>query len=143
MKTKIAVLILTLFMTAPTFAQDKPKDPSNQDSGILSLERQIILKDHSKEETISINIDKEVKAFMLSVQTQVMEGKLTVEIYDPNQNKEGAFSVGTQLNSSIEELAKGQINIELFDPQKGTWIIRIKPEKAYGDINISSLTSYN
>lgn len=142
MKTKIAILTLMILMAVPAFAQDvSPAYYSN--SNALNLERQIRLKDHNKEEIISIDIDKKVKVFMLSVQTKVGAGKLTIEIYDPNQNKEGMFSVGTQLKSSIEEMAKGQINKEFFEPQEGIWTIKIIPEKAYGDILISSQTRYN
>lgn len=142
MESRVRLLFILLFISVSALAQDKSGEVRPPNNDVLNLERQIRFKDHSNNETISIEIDNDVNVFFLNVKTKVDGGKLTIEIYDPNQNKEGTFTIGTQLNLSVEELAKGEINKEFYEPQSGTWTIKIIPEKAYGDVIIYSQTSY-
>lgn len=72
------------------------------------------------------------------IDTSVTSGKLTIEIYDSNEKKQGTFSVGTQLNIENSERAQGNINKSLIDPQAGNWKVKIIPINAKGMIQINT-----
>ena len=80
--------------------------------------------------------------FELMIETSVSSGKLTIEIYDSNEKKQGTFSVGTQLNIQNFEYAHGKINKSLIEPKAGNWKIKIIPINAIGSIQIKTTSFF-
>lgn len=137
---KIAVLLVFL-ISLTTFAQQQQNETNTSEinqSSSFSFRRTIQLDEQKKTEEIIIEIEKQTKRFDLSIETSVTSGKLTIELYDSNEKKQGTFSVGTQLNTRNSERAQGTINKSLIDPQAGNWIVKIISLNAKGMIQIST-----
>lgn len=139
MKKRAVLLVFLISLT--TFAQkqnnETNKNEINQSTN-FNFQRTIQLDEHKKNEEIIIKIEKQTKKFELMIDTSVTSGKLTIEIYDSNEKKQGTFSVGTQLNIENSERAQGNINKSLIDPQAGNWKVKIIPFNAKGMIQIST-----
>lgn len=138
MYQKSFLVIISLFIATFAFAQGQSNE-TTQETG-FEFERNIRLEKHSKEETITLSIVKDTKAMELKITSLVFAGKLTIEIYDSNNKKQGRFSVGTQLNIKDAETAKGKITKSLIEPEVGDWKIKIIPENADGQIKIQTMT---
>jgi hypothetical protein len=65
-------------------------------------------------------------------------GKLTIEVYDPNEVKQGNFTIGKQLDSGKKEMVTGNIVKNLTEPQSGKWKVKIIPSNATGTIVIKT-----
>lgn len=143
LKYLFAFSLLSLILFADlTFAQ----------STDMTLERTISLPGDSKTEEIIVNVDEKLVHLVLTIKSTVSLGELSIEIYDPNGEKHGNFTVGNQLSSantiSIKkqegvvsgknEIVNGTINKIIRQPMIGNWIIKIIPNKAKGRINIQS-----
>ena len=127
-----SLLSLSLF-AGLTFAQ----------STNMKLERTINLSGDSKTEEITVNVDEKLIHLMISIKSTVSLGELSIEIYDPNGEKHGNFTVGNQLNSASSvpgkrEIVNGTINKIVRQPMMGNWTIKIIPTKARGEINIQT-----
>lgn len=142
MKKRIAYLIVTvLFFSITTFAQSQDlKSTSSTSSGIVhrdrvDSQRNIRLEKDSKSKEIIITIKKKALEFNILINSSVSNGKLTIEIYDPKNEKQGNYTVGTQVNN---ELVKGRIqkSLHLVDP--GDWKIKIIPSEATGEIFVET-----
>jgi|TARA_B110000090_G_C13229843_1_gene388126 hypothetical protein len=139
MKKRAVLLVFLISLT--TFAQKQNNETNkteiNQYTN-FNFQRTIQLDEHKKNEEIIIKIEKQTKKFELMIDTSVTSGKLTIEIYDSNEKKQGTFSVGTQLNIENSERAQGNINKSLIDPQAGNWKVKIIPINAKGMIQINT-----
>ena len=67
-------------------------------------------------------------------------GSLTMEIYNPNNTKQGQFSVEGQVkknvSGNIEEMVSGNLVKNLENPTQGTWIIKLIPKNVTGTMNV-------
>lgn len=139
MKKRAVLLVFLISLT--TFAQKQNNETNKTEinqSTNFNFQRTIKLDEHKKNEEIIIKIEKQTKKFELMIDTSVTSGKLTIEIYDSNEKKQGTFSVGTQLNIENSERAQGNINKSLIDPQAGNWKVKIIPINAKGMIQINT-----
>jgi hypothetical protein len=139
MQKKAILLVFLISLT--TFAQKQNNETNKTEinqSTNFNFQRTIQLDEHKKNEEIIIKIEKQTKKFKLMIDTSVTSGKLTIEIYDSNEKKQGTFSVGTQLNIENSERAQGNINKSLIDPQAGNWKVKIIPINAKGMIQINT-----
>lgn len=139
MKKRAVLLVFLISLT--TFAQKQNNETNKTEinqSTNFNFQRTIQLDEHKKNEEIIIKIEKQTKKFELMIDTSVTSGKLTIEIYDSNEKKQGTFSVGTQLNIENSESAQGNINKSLIDPQAGNWKVKIIPINAKGMIQINT-----
>ncbi|WP_434035711.1 hypothetical protein [Formosa sp. 4Alg 33] len=139
MKKRAVLLVFLISLT--TFAQKQNNETNKTEinqSTRFNFQRTIQLDEHKKNEEIIIKIEKQTKKFELMIDTSVTSGKLTIEIYDSNEKKQGTFSVGTQLNIENSERAQGNINKSLIDPQAGNWKVKIIPINAKGMIQINT-----
>jgi len=140
MKNRTILLVLTLLLSITTFAQTQNNQTERKQATEFKFRRDIQLEDCKENEEIIISIAKNIKEFKLMIETSVSEGKVTVEIYDSNENKQGIFSVGTQLDIQNSEIATGTINKALLEPQEGNWKVKIISTKAKGIITINTLS---
>jgi hypothetical protein len=143
MKNRTILFAITLLLSLTTFvqAQDNQtiKTEKRQATEFKFL-RSIQLEDCKKNEEIIITIAEHTKEFKLMIETSVSSGKLTVEIYDSNDKRQGNFSVGNQLGFENAEHAQGWINKALTEPEAGDWKVKIIPTNAKGIILINTLT---
>ena len=139
MKKRTATSIICIILLSITaLAQTQESDESLiKDSWTkVNLQRTIQLEGDSKSVEVLINIQSNVQRFEFSINSSVHSGKLTIEVYDPKGTKRGNFTIGTQLNSELEETANGDIRKSLFEPHSGDWKVKIIPTKASGTIRI-------
>jgi hypothetical protein len=138
MKT-ISIIFSILFLTISLVGTSQSKEPAQtNESTYVNLERSILLGPESKTEEITIDVESGAQRFELLVKSTISSGKVTVEIYDHENTKQGNFIVETQANSAKKEMATGNIRKSLFEPENGTWTIKIIPVQANGSINIKS-----
>ena len=138
---KTFVIILSIFLITPFTGINQTKESiKTQESNSLNLERSILLSPDSKTEEITIDIKSGSQRFDLLVKGSISDGKESVEIYDHQNTKQGDFIVETQAESAQKEIATGNFRKSLFEPEQGTWTIKIIPLKATGTINIKSKT---
>ncbi len=132
---KLVTAVVLFLMTTPlVFAQ--------HDGCHSSLSRSIKLDKSSKKEEIKIEVADNVKSLNIGLNSTISEGSLTVEIFDPKGDKQGNFSVESQLSSSSSnsgknsEMVCGQLNKTISDPIQGDWVVKLKPKKVTGKVQI-------
>lgn len=134
---KLVLIISTLFfLPFISFSQNVQRGEKNTK---LNMSRFIKLKQSSSQQVIVIEVDNNTATFEYLIETTVNSGELTVEILNPNGEREGIFSVGTQLSLVASEIAKGTITDSFSMPKPGEWKIIIKPKLASGEISIQHL----
>ncbi len=133
MKKLVIIVIILLFLPFNSFSQNSENDRNKSN---LNMSRFIELKQSGSVEEVIIDIDKNTFMFEYLIETSITSGKLTIEILNPNNERKGYFSVGTQLNLVESEIAKGSITDSFSMPIEGKWKIIFKPELASGEISI-------
>lgn len=131
----ITTVIITLFLCVGAYAQTTE----------FLTTRNLGFKESSKVQNVEIKISDNTEALRLSITCGVKKGNVTIEIYDPANEKQGEFSVESMesddndsLFSILKEGVTGQINKHISKPQKGTWIIKFIPKNANGRVEIQS-----
>lgn len=137
--------LLALIFTAPTMLKGQSKNESVQiqSSTEVELRRSLTFEKDSKNEDISISINKKILRLDLLVGAKVDEGKIIVEIYSPSGKKEWDITVGNQTNSNKNEVVYGTIKKMLIEPEAGDWIVKLKPENATATIDIRTKSVEN
>jgi len=130
---KLIILIVSVFLLVPmTNAQEKTA---------FNTARNLKLENESKEQQISIDVSDEYDTFALSIDSNIHEGKLSIEIFDPSGEKQGNFSIGCQVgganNPTTKEVVQGQFRKTFQKPKKGKWVVKIIPQNAHAQINIT------
>ncbi len=102
--------------------------------------RTIELEDSSDNEAIKLEVEDNTECLQIGVNSTIKSGSLTMEIFDPKGDKQGNFSVESQISSNAKkkELVCGQLNKTFKEPIAGTWTVRLKPKRVTGKINIHS-----
>ena len=131
---------------------------SGQDATTFNLERQIILNGESENIEILLSVSEQDNTLNLKIQSKIREGELTIEIYDPKNEKKGNYSIGsqvknTQSNSNKTDMDKelellgtligvrkesvqGTITRTIKDPVKGNWVVKIIQKNVKGLVTI-------
>lgn len=116
----------------------------------FKIRRTISLNGDSQKDTVVLKIEKQTSVLELQIISRVSLGELTIEIYNPAGEKEGNYSVGSQIkadrikslngsdNKGKQETVHGEINRELIGPMVGDWKIAVIPSTAKGDVIIIS-----
>lgn len=134
----ILILFTFLFISQISFSQ----------SSTFDLNRQVNLypKD-SEDKNIILNVTKNTYALSLNISCKVLLGDLTIELYDPNDVKQGEFSIESQMEGKIpligndeneREVVEGNIRKDISNPIVGNWLIKLIPDKTVARINIKS-----
>ena len=129
---------------------------SGQNATQFNLERQIFLTGESENLEIILSISEQDKSLNLKIQSNIEEGGLTIEIYNPKNEQQGNYSIGAQLKSAQlnrnkdpivnglvvkgykKETVQGTITRSIKNPVKGNWVVKIIPKKAKGRVTIVS-----
>ena len=154
MKKKASYLIIgTLFLSLTAMGQTREEDffagkdrnakekqffESNISETKVDLQRTIKLEKDSKSEDVILHIKKKTKKLDLLISSSINNGKLTIEVYSPDNIKQGNYTVGTQLKSEKKEIVNGNIRKSLVEPQAGEWKVKIIPTDASGTIKIQT-----
>lgn len=102
----------------------------------LKVVRNVYIKEDSKTEDILVNIDKKTNQFSLSIESVINKGKLTIEIYDSSGDKQGNFTIETQLDSEKREEVNGQFQKSWKNLPIGKWKVKIIPSSATANVRI-------
>lgn len=142
MKTKFTILVLAIFLSI-SFAMAQKQvanlpNPLKSETSV-NIAREIDFKGDSRSEEILIPIEKQSKLFNIRIESIITGGSLTVEFYDPNDNKQGSISLGTQTNSSKTERVNGLINKSINEAMPGNWKVKILPKSSTGKIRIETI----
>jgi hypothetical protein len=140
MKTRTVYWVIAFLVSLTAFGQTTKEKLATQlneakqsfASSVSTLERNFKLDKDSKTEEIVIDIPPRATKFELKVWSSVSNGKLTIEIYDPNGIKLGNYTVGLQASSEKE--TSGRINKYFKEPLPGAWKIKIVPVETTGSI---------
>lgn len=152
MKERTTYLIVSiLFFSIASFAQSKEeaffsgKGKTANEKNFFSsqgsrtkvdMERRIELEHDSKTEEVFIEIKEKDQQLLLLISSSVRDGKLTIELYDPNNIKQGNYTIETQLKSKKGEQVNGNIRKSISEPQTGKWRVKIIPKDVTGDVKI-------
>lgn len=134
-----AMIIMLFFLGHVAIAQ--------QDCTDYKITRTINLDESSKTKEINLEVNEDVVCLQIGLISTIESGSLTIEIYDPNGDKQGNFSVESELSSNSsssgknKDLVCGQLNKTIKDPMKGNWTVKLKPKKVTGEIMINSRQS--
>ena len=108
------------------------------DKSSTSLSFSVELKQDSKAEEITFNIEAGAQVLELKIFTTVWAGKVNIEVLDPADTKQGTFSVGT--DSQKTGRAMGNLQKSLKEPLIGTWKVKITPTDARGSVEIQTVS---
>lgn len=135
----ISVLFIALFISQLTFSQNTR----------FEINRSINF--HPKKDieptNIIIKVDKQTVNFFLDISCKVRLGGLTVEIYDPKGEKQGEFSIESQMDKKLpltgsdeneREIVNGNISKQINEPIKGDWFVKLIPNNTFANILIKS-----
>lgn len=104
----------------------------------LNIDRRIQFSKDSKSEEIEIRINEKTEHLRLSINSEISEGKLTVEVYDSFGSKQGNYTIETQLSSEKIEKVTGHYEKAWKNLPKGIWKIRIIPTSATANVKINT-----
>jgi len=129
---KLIILVVSVFFLLPL--------SNAQDRATFNTSRSLKLENESKEQHISIDVSDEYDTFALSIDSNIREGKMSIEILDPSGEKQGNFSIGCQVggvnNPTTKEVVQGQFRKTFQNPKKGKWIVKIIPQNANAQVQI-------
>lgn len=132
MKKLISLFVCVFVLLPLTNAQEK---------AAFNTARSLKLENESKEQHISIDVSDEYNILALSIHSNIHEGKLSIEILDPSGEKQGNFSIGCQVgganNPTTKEVVQGQFRKTFQNPKKGKWVVKIIPQNANAQVNIT------
>jgi len=140
-KLNATVFIMALFTSSFLLAQQSGQ---HKDCSSFNSSRSITLDVSSKSESIKMQVDKDTKNLLISVNSTISSGELTMEILDPKGNEHGSFSVESQMTSNSASQGKskdevcGQLNKSFSKPMAGQWIVKLKPKNVTGKIQVNS-----
>ena len=88
-------------------------------------------------------------SFTIMITANIMEGELTLELYDAKGEKQGSLFIPNQvlqikpdtIEKPINWYVKREISKKFDNPAKGEWTIRIIPKNAGGFLEINSSQS--
>jgi len=84
-----------------------------------------------------IEIKKGRDAFTIQIKGQLVFGRMTATLYDPNNKREGGFILQGDDNNKTKHIsANGNIVIPKENPIEGKWILKIETKKAKGQLKI-------
>jgi hypothetical protein len=127
-----------------------------EEATTFNLERQIILNGESENLEVILSVSEQDNGLILKIKSNIQEGDLTIEIYNPKNEKQGNYSIGSQLKSTKsssnknqtekelealginKEKVQGTITRSIENPLKGNWVVKIIPKNAKGMVTIVS-----
>lgn len=104
----------------------------------------LLSPERSKKRTIEVNVDKR-KSVVFRVVGSIEAGSCLIEIFDPNNKKEGEVLLnytdkkatgGNKKSDACDKKASGGFTKTIDHPKAGTWHIKVTPKDSKGWVNI-------
>lgn len=127
------LIIITVFllMQGNLSAQDKMEGEKDK------IDKTFDFNNENYENSIFIDIEKGKKKFTFQIKGQLVFGRMTATLYDPNDKREGGFILQADDNPRRKTIsAKGNIVIPIKNPIEGKWSLKIKAVQAKGQLTI-------
>jgi len=130
-KIMSSCLVVIFALTSLSYGQDEVK---------IRRTQKLHFDDESKKAEIKVEVTKEYNYVVFDIQSQLYKGEIKVEIFDPNGDKQGSFTVkaddGTVSgdNTRAESSVRGQMAKVFGKPLNGEWKIKADPASAIGDL---------
>ncbi len=135
LKNVLGILLFSIFIISTGHAQEITN---------FSLERDIFFRGDSENKEIKVDVSDN-NIINLAIKSVLTQGEIKVEIFDQKGKKQGNFSVECQIATlnrkernmfqSIEKVT-GNYSKMTRTSESGTWIIKITPKNAMGNVNI-------
>jgi len=101
----------------------------------LNIETAVSFNDQSETTDLKFPVSQ-MTTLNMSIGTRTNQGELTIELYDPQGEKQGNFTIGSPTFSSKEPVT-GALEKEITNPKKGEWIVRFIPKNASGSVEVN------
>ena len=137
MKTKHIMALMSLLALSFSMAANQTLHAQTQ----VELSRTIVLENDSNEEEVIIPINESDLQLELMISAYLTNGRIDIEIYSPSGKREWNLAVESQTESYEGEEVTGTIKKFLADPDRGEWVVKLKPENASGIVRIDTKTN--
>ncbi|MCD4731720.1 MAG: hypothetical protein K8R74_14030 [Bacteroidales bacterium] len=160
MNSKLIFLSSFVIFTIAAFGQNTSKQSVSSNTKHEIVLFDLNLEQNSKIEEAFVNVERNAKSLFLNVKGSLKKGRLKVQIYDPKGNKwkkelivdsryvDEVFKYTTDkkyipvpdliLHSKQPTLVYvGRFGIAINRPKSGQWKVKIVPEKAIGNVQVS------
>jgi hypothetical protein len=127
MKTVFNSLVILLAASVFTFAQ----------TGTLRIDKSIELNSESKTQYVEIDVPENATDLHISVYCRIKTGSVEAILLDPNGKSMGKIKLGSDDNET-EQSEDGKLNLVFNNAQKGTWQIKVVPNKTEGRLSVGS-----
>jgi len=135
LKNVLGILLFSIFIVSTGHAQVVAN---------FSLERVISFRGDSENKEIKVEVSDN-NIINLAIKSVLTQGEIKVEIFDQKGKKQGNFSVECQIATLDQkernmfqpvEKVTGNYSKMIRTSEGGTWIIKIAPKNAMGNVNI-------
>jgi hypothetical protein len=138
---KLPFILLLSFLSFPLL--------SGQDYINFNSHKEIKLDKTSEIEEIILPVRDSVSNLSVLITSSIYSGDVTIEVYDPEGERHGYFSIGAQpeipivkkpgqsVYSTDNNQASGNLSSTIRNPAKGNWKIRVIPKNTSGNVKIS------
>jgi hypothetical protein len=118
--------LLFLLLAISTFGQANQKR--------LSIQTDVSFNGQSEATDLKFPV-LQIANLNMNIESHIIQGELTIELYDPQGEKQGNFTIGSPTFSSKESV-RGSLSKRITNPAKGDWIVKFIPKNASGAIEI-------
>lgn len=125
--------LLLIFLPNSIFGQTNQKR--------LSIQTDVAFNSQSENTEIKFPI-LQLGNLNMNIESHINEGELTIELYDPQGEKQGNFTIGSPTFSSRESV-RGSLSKRIVNPIKGEWVVKFIPKNASGTIEIDCVQYSN
>lgn len=157
MKIKLVLLSSFVIFTLASFGQNTSNHSvsSNTKHEIVLFE--INLEENSNLEEAFVNVEKNTKSLFIEIKGSLKKGRFKIQMYDPKGNKwkkdfivdsrnvgevfeftcRSYIPVPDSIRDSKQPTFIGRVGIAINRPKSGQWKVKIVPEKAIGNVQVS------
>lgn len=103
----------------------------------FNIDKTFNFNNENFEKVIEIKIVKGISNFNIQIKGQLVFGRMTATLFDPNNKREGGFILQGDDNNKTKHIsANGNIVIPKENPIEGKWILKIEAKEAKGQLKI-------
>ncbi len=159
MKSKLVLLSSLVIYSLTSFGQNTSNHwlTSVTTQEIVLFE--INLEENTKPEEAFMNVEKKTKSLFIDIKGSLEKGRFKIQMYDPKGNKwKNDFIVDSRYDDEVFEFSHkkpitvpdsildsklpipimvGRLYLAIIRPKSGQWKVKIVPEKAIGNVQVS------
>lgn len=130
-RTKSYYIILALLICSATLmGQDTFQK--------VSLDRSYSFDSKTKTSEVEVEITSEFNFLSISARSEISEGKITIEIYNPKGKSVGNYELGDCSESENISEIRGRMSKSFPEPINGKWKIKIAAKNCKGRVWLST-----